>query len=307
MIRDNPSFKSLDNMMKAMKTLAKLRPVLRLFGKSGRRMANALDKVPGLAEQTEALLSLPDRFSRILGPRGWIAHEDIHFETMRMATEIAEAGRVDEAEAILTAHYGADTIRTWLRFFLTSVRAYHPRHELMLAAAKDHEEGRFHASVPVVLAQMDGLVLDLANLQFFRRGGRAHLEAADSMAGHPRGLGALAALMGQPRSSTRTTVIDLPYRHGILHGRDLGYANETTSAKAFAAFLALRAWAMKVERGAQFEAPPVEWPDPQTMSWRDIGRVWKDAWKSLLEYAESRRQPRSPDNGGKGTSPGGRG
>ena len=290
MIRDNPSFKSLDNMMKSMKTVARLRPLLRVFGKSGRRMADELDKVPGLAEQTEALLSLPDRFSRVLGPRGWIAHEDIHFETMRIATETAEAGSLDEAERVLVDHYTADTIRIWLRLFSTSVKAYRPRHELMLAAASDHEERRFHASVPVVLAQMDGLVLDLVKEQFFKRGGRSHLEAADTIVGHPQGLGALAALMGQPRSSTSTTVIDLPYRHGILHGRDLGYANEITSAKAFAAFLALRPWAMKVERGAQFDAPPVEWPDPQTMTWRDVGRVWKEAWDKLLEYAEWKRR-----------------
>ncbi len=291
MIRDNPTPKNLAGLVKAAKALAWFRPAMRLFGKTGKQMADALDDVPGIAAEAELTLSLPDRFNQVLGARGWIAYEDIHFETMRQATELAEATRLDEAEAVLTAHYNAETIRTWLRFFL-SVQAYKPRHDLMLAAAKDHEDGRYHASVPVVLAQMDGLVLDLTDQYFFKRKDRRHLEAIDSIAGHSDGLAALAGFMGQVRTSTSSTLIELPYRHGILHGRDLGYANETVSAKTFAAFLALRSWALKVERGEQFEAPPIEWPNPETATWSDVGRMWKDTWRTLREEVERSRQLR---------------
>ena len=75
----------------------------------------------------------------------------------------------------------------------------------------------------------------------------AKLEAWDSIAGHATGLGYLQDLMLRGRKTTRTEEIDKPYRNGILHGMDLGYATEHVAAKTWGALFAAGEWARKAE------------------------------------------------------------
>lgn len=57
-----------------------------------------------------------------------------------------------------------------------------------------------------------------------------------------------------------TEDLTIPFRHGILHGRDLGFANKLVAAKSWAALFALGEWARKVERGEK--EPPAPTPKP---------------------------------------------
>src|SRR3970040_376253 len=127
--------------------------------------------------------------------------------------------------------------------------AFEPRRELTKLALDDYRVGRYHASIPVLLAQIDGLVSELHERQrgFFAED--ADMQAWDSLAAHSKGLNQLSAIFRKGRRKTSTERIDIPYRHGILHGRDLGYANQIVAAKTWAALFAVREWALKVERG----------------------------------------------------------
>jgi hypothetical protein len=82
---------------------------------------------------------------------------------------------------------------------------------------------------------------------FFADG--SELSAWNSLAGHSRGLKVLQKNMSLGRYKTRTEPIDIPYRHGILHGMDLGFDNKLVAAKCWAALLAAGEWAIKIERG----------------------------------------------------------
>jgi hypothetical protein len=57
-------------------------------------------------------------------------------------------------------------------------------------------------------------------------------------------------VMSETRNTTTTDPIRIPFRHGILHGTDLGYNNKIVAAKAFAALLAVGDYA------AQCLVPP---------------------------------------------------
>ena len=46
---------------------------------------------------------------------------------------------------------------------------------------------------------------------------------------------------------TRAEEIQIPYRHGIVHGMDLGYNNKYVAAKCWVAALP-RDWALKVAK-----------------------------------------------------------
>jgi hypothetical protein len=177
-------------------------------------------------------------------------------------------GDLDGAERDLVDHYDADRIRHQL-IWMGNVKAFRPRLRLAELARVDYVEGRYHACIPVVLALLDGLVNDLSPRGFFAEG--VNLEAWDSVAAHSSGLAELAKVLGKTRRKTTPESIAIPYRHGILHGLDLGYDNKMVAAKAWAALFAARDWALKVEQG-QVTAPPA----PPRPTWGQILRQLRE-------------------------------
>ena len=114
--------------------------------------------------------------------------------------------------------------------------------------------------------------------------------------GDPSGLASLAELLSKNRPKTVESPIDIPYRHGILHGRDLGYANRRASTKAFATLLNLQPWAAKVQRGEQFKEPPIDYFDPENATWEDVREESSELIKILREYAKSREREGNQEN-----------
>ncbi len=245
----------------AVAALAKLAPFVRLMGPRGRKIADALTGAVDIVPEIRELASLPDRFNAALGDRGWIAYDRLDVNVMRRAIELTERGRVEDAEAALAAYYDADTLSRHLHAML-AIPACRPRMELLRLAATDHNEGRYHAVAPIVLAQIDGLVRDVAGQSLFMKTAdmAAKLVLWDSVAGRVGGLPHLVRILSEGRWTTSATEIGTPFRHGILHGRDLGYANQLAAAKTWAALFALREWALRYARG-EIGPPPIE-PEP---------------------------------------------
>lgn len=138
-------------------------------------------------------------------------------------------------------------------------------------ALEDYRERRFHASIPVVLALMDGLVSELHERRRGFFAAERDLTAWDSIAAHERGLNALADVFQKGRRSLNTNEITLPYRHGILHGWEMAYDTPLVAAKTWAALFSLRDWAIKAERGGQEAAPPEATP-----TWGELFRQIAD-------------------------------
>ena len=98
-----------------------------------------------------------------------------------------------------------------------------------------------------ILTIIDGIVNDIEQKGFFAQG--VNLTAWDSIAAHSSGFQELSILFNRTRKKTITETIMVPYRHGILHGRDLGYANKTVAAKSWATLFVIRDWAIAVKQG----------------------------------------------------------
>ncbi|MDQ6905201.1 MAG: hypothetical protein M3176_00085 [Chloroflexota bacterium] len=221
------------------------KPLLKLLRVDVAAMEVALAGTDDLAERARALATLPDRFNRIFAERGWIVYDALNLDAAFAAVEKAEAGDVDGAEADLVTYYDEATINFNLMMF-NGVRAFRSRLPLARKALADYVAGRYHACVPVVLALLDGMVNELGGHGFFAQG--VDLQAWDSVAGHSKGLAALAKILGASRTKTTTEPMAIPCRNGILHGMDLGYDNQMVAAKAWAALFAARDWAVKKER-----------------------------------------------------------
>jgi len=219
-----------------------------------------------LTDRAEHLATLPDRFNDQLGPAGWVMYEDMNLEVAETAVGYAEAGDMNAAEAALVDYYDTETVE-WHINRLASVDAFRPRQQLVEQALTDYDAGRYHACIPVVLAQLDGMVQHAHPKGNGESRGFASndtkLEAWDSIAGHATGLEHLQNLMLRGRKTTRTEEIDKPYRNGILHGMDLGYATEHVAAKTWGALFAAGEWARKAE--SDDLDPPTEDATEQTI------------------------------------------
>jgi len=283
LIRDIPTIKKNLELVRGMKSLKAimplLKPVLRLLGLKVDGVSDALSQVPELERMAEDLATIPDRFNDIFAERGWIIYDMMNVEIAKAAIAKAEGGDIDGAEADLVDYYNAETVK-WNLQTMYGVRAFHPRMPLAQKALTDYCEGRYHACVPVVLALLDGMVSELHEKRrgFFAE--EVDLQAWDSIAAHSKGLNVLVSIFQKGRKMTRVEPIFLPYRHGIIHGMDLGYDNKVVAAKAWAALFATRDWALKAERG-MLEEPPEE----PKKSWAEI---FREHGQSIRENAEDR-------------------
>lgn len=265
-IKDNPSLKKIRDDARNFTALKKawplLRPFFKMLGADVKKVDEAMKQVDDLAKQSEEMTSIPDDFNSLFGDRGWVMYDRMNIDLAKKAIQLGKSGNVDEAERLLIEFYSPEKIEGELRTMI-AVKAFRSRMPLAEKALADFKEGRYYATVLVVLSLLDGMVNEIQQKGFFAEG--VDLTAWDSVAAHSKGLQRLTSILSQSRRKTRTESLTVPYRHGIVHGMDLGYDNQVVATKSWIALFATRDWAVKAERN-QLEAPP---PEPEK-SWREI-------------------------------------
>ena len=266
-ISDIPSvqktLRGIRNLKFLLRVVRFLRPLLTLLRVNLSGIDREFADMESIERSAIELAYLSDRFNDLLASRGWIVYESMNVDVAKAAVARAESGDTEGAEAVLVGYYDPDTVRRNL-LHMWAVKAFQPRMRLAQMALVDYAEERYHACIPVVLALLDGMINHINNGRgFFCES--VKLEAWDSIAGHSKGLNALARIFQAGRYQTRTDEITVPYRHGIVHGLDLAYDNKVVAAKTWAALFAAREWAIKAEQGQLGPKPD----DPQR-SWGEI-------------------------------------
>lgn len=232
------------------------------------------NKLAELKEQAKDML-VPDRFNDLFASSGWIAYESINLQVMKEAIALCEGKGLEPAEAHLADSYDADTLKWGIQWF-NGHPEFRKRIRLAELARDDYLEGRYHACVPLLLSLLDGLVTDVSkHVGFFAE--KADLTAWDCIAAHESGLQSLASLMTKGRNKTNEQPITIPYRHGILHGRELAFDNRLVAAKSWAALFAARDWAVAISEGKKEPNPPSK-------------PTWAELIASLRKNQEFKRQ-----------------
>ena len=104
---------------------------------------------------------------------------------------------------------------------------------------------------------IDGGVNDIdKNKGFFTPS--TDLTAWDSIAAHSTGLSIIRDVFNKSRNSTNLDPISMPYRNGILHGRDINYANKEVVAKCWATLIAIHDWARVIQEKKKTPPPAKE-------------------------------------------------
>ncbi len=94
------------------------------------------------------------------------------------------------------------------------------RYELIKNAFEEHFAERYYASVPLFLIIVDGAVNDFTKSKgLFAEG--TEVTAWDCLVGCNDSLENIKNVFNKGRGKTNSEEIRMPYRNGILHGRDL--------------------------------------------------------------------------------------
>lgn len=236
-----------------------------------------------IKHQAEILL-LPDQFNEIFAPLGWIAYESLNLEVMKKAIEIAEEAGVKDAEMFLAEHYNEETLK-WGIIRFNGHADFRKRLRLIELAKEDYIAKRYHACIPLLLSLTDGLVNDVSkHVGLFSE--NSDMTAWDSIAAHETGLQSLAKLLGKGRNKTNEEEITIPFRNGILHGRELSFDNKLVAAKCWSTLFAVRDWAGSIADGKKQPKPKKQ------VSWSELLNqiAENERTKKLLEQW----RPRTP-------------
>lgn len=269
MIKQLQAFESLEALYKTLPFARKLFP----------KFEDVFAKFSDVKRQAE-ILSIPDKFNDTFSECGWIAYESMNLEVMKEAVSLAESEGFERAEIFLSEHYNEETLK-WGILRFNGNTEFRRRIRLVELAKADYLAERYHACIPLLLSLLDGIVNDVSkHVGFFANS--ADMTAWDCIAAHETGLQSLATLMTKGRIKTNEDPIIIPFRNGILHGRELAFDNRIVAAKCWASLFAARDWASAITEGKKIPKPKKE------VSWREFftqiaenGRQRKaiDAWK----------------------------
>ena len=281
-IVDLPSTRELSAALPAARAARGLANLALKAGIGGQNAQRIVDSVDELITQSD-ILDLPDRFNAAFGEFGWIATSSLSVDVMRAALKRHEEGDVDAAEAIILDWLTPETINFFAITRSKTFNDVHGRWDQLREALALTEEGRYWSAVPLILIACDGFASEVLGTSPFEK--NADLSLFDSVVGHPTSLPAAIALITKGVRKSSDDALSMPLRHGILHGRSLGYANRTVCGKAWMLMIALVDWAAdkrdQVVRRAKHEARP-------TTNWRDLSaslqknRADKEAIEAFL-------------------------
>jgi hypothetical protein len=242
-IVDNPSIKEvlddINNTEFVFRFIKKI-PGVSLFFPG---LVEVFKKLEEIKSQANSLF-IPDRFNEVFSEFGWIAYETLSVGLMEEAIRLAEENKFDEAEEYIADYYNEDNLSLLIRMF-QSHKDFSRRLRLIELAKEDYLQERYHACVPLLLTLIDGLVRDISgHVGFFAEG--SDMTVSDSVAAHESGLQAVFKIMSTSRMKTADERITIPYRHGIIHGRDLTFDNKLVAAKCWSTLFAIGDWTVSL-------------------------------------------------------------
>lgn len=113
-IEDNSSYKKLKEEIEGAEAFRLLANFLPLSELDIVKFKKVFDPLDDIKQQFEITSKAPDKFNHHFANRGWIAHESINEKLLFSCIELAETGKVAEAEQELIEYYSSDKMK-WLK------------------------------------------------------------------------------------------------------------------------------------------------------------------------------------------------
>ncbi len=195
--------------------------------------------------------AVAERFNHTFASQGWIATESFCTDTMRDALTHHQERRFEDAEDVILDWFNPLRIQ----FFAIGRCGYfgdhHSRKEQLDEAFALTQEERYKSAIPLILIACEGFAADVLQVSLFSR--KSDLTLFDTFVGHKSALPKLVSELTRSVSDTSEENAELPGRHGILHGKTLGYDTRSNCMKAWLLFIALTD--LHIERLNKAEEP----------------------------------------------------
>lgn len=213
----------------------------------------ALYPIYGPTWEADRLFKDIVEFVRLFTPHGWAPVKRGSVELIRSGLDTYHiSGSLDQAERVLVDGWNeGNRIHT----ALLPLQMLGARDERKWAHSKErwshveralvhHQDAAYEASIPIVFHQIDGIVQDFAKNGVTLFDGSKHyikyFQDDSSLLGFPEISGPLRRKYGE--TVHQTGVEGKLSRHGILHGRELGYGTLANSTKVFVLLAAIVEW-----------------------------------------------------------------
>lgn len=229
---------------------------VRLLGQSA---ATQWSQLQALSRDYTRLLAEMQAALQVLVPRGWAPFQ-MDSAATRDAIRLVGEGDPEAADRLLAEQWeGRGSWRTKrvcdrVRTMGAGARQrelesmFQQRARLLLKAKDHHEAGRYDASIPILHAQMEGIVMDVtAGKKFFTKtAARADLTDPTNLVTVEACLPFLQSVFGTnvPVTQAQGSLS----RHGVAHGRELAYDTRENSAKCWSVLDAIVEWALPLAR-----------------------------------------------------------
>lgn len=193
----------------------------------------------------ESLASLQGRMKQVpgemaelsvqLAKRGWYLSMDMPFTFLYAVRRALTEKRFQVVDSALMDYFK----RQWRRIESVLLDSFPDRAAILKSACRAHRKKNYSLSVPVFLAQADGICSELVGVGFYsRRKGSPRTASAMERFGRSslalslleplRVAGALNAFEDE-----RHQYPDVLNRHEVLHGKSVDYATSISSFRAF--------------------------------------------------------------------------
>lgn len=186
------------------------------------------------------LIMTTEEYNNNFSDYGWIAYSLINVEFMKKANKLFKDNGIEKAEKFIADYY-IENSKNAKRFIQYSSNEFRKRANIINEAFEAYENERYCSAVTLFLTIADGVINDFTkNKGFFTEG--VDLDCWDCLVECDKGLKKIKDIYNLPRKKTNEKIIKMPYRNGILHGRDLNYGNKFVSGKCIVMLLAISEW-----------------------------------------------------------------
>lgn len=263
--KDLPSLKNAEQYIPLFKLFLKGRKFFSFFGIGKEKTRELEEQLNSLLKQMEDFKTYPTKYNKYFASDGWIAHDSLNFDTMKNAVITYEEHGANEAKKIIMDFYKPERIENHI-FLLRWIPEFESRYKFIEYALNDYRDGRYYSCIPILIMMIDGMVCDAIQKGF--HADNIDLNVWDSLTATDTGIVELKKIFQTSRKRTNNEKITLPYRHGILHGRDLGYDNYELATKCWAFLFVIRDWIIsKKSESSRIEKHNEE---NRKISWRDL-------------------------------------
>jgi len=297
-----PEYKKIIDHVEALATFGRIVGFFANFGIGNKKAKSFAKEIKELNEQQRELSSVMIKFNEIFQPLGWIMSESRSIISAKSALLLVKGGQIEEAEKVLASDYEGESL-DFLNYRYLGLKNFRDREHIINEAVALCHEKRYLSAIPLILIVADGVGQDYFGKAIFSEG--SDLTELSAIAGHTSGLSSMTREFAKTRRKFNDEEITVPYRNGIIHGRDVNYGNRIVAAKAWA-YLSCIADVIRAREDAL--AKPSE-PEP---TFREALRQYKetkeqrklvDEWKPrttiepnwLLSEHTSAFQPETPE------------